>query len=252
MREQWRRMLRFERAECKRFDHVIAVSEQDATTFKDAYEVASVSHVGTGVDLEYFNPTDAPRNPRELVFVGSMDWMPNDDGIRWFVEKVFPRVREKFPDATLTVVGRTPSATLQQLAARTRGVEVTGTVADVRPYLARASISVVPLRVGGGTRLKIYEAMAMGIPVVSTTIGAEGLPVQNGTHLVLADDEERQIAALSELLAAPGRRQQLAAAALGYVRLNCGWDAIARQFVEACAGHDGESGSAAARRGVAA
>src|SRR6516162_6324246 len=191
MRLQWRRMLRHEARECRRFSHVVAVSAIDAEIIRREYAATSVGHVATGVDLAYFcRPRPRPRDSHQLVFVGSMDWIPNDDGIRWFVSEVFGGIQERIPDARLTVVGRLPSRDMRALAARNPAIEVTGTVPDVRPYLERAAVSVVPLRIGGGTRLKIYEAMAMGIPVVSTAIGAEGLPVRHGEHLLIADSTD--------------------------------------------------------------
>jgi sugar transferase (PEP-CTERM/EpsH1 system associated) len=235
MRLQWRRMQRFEARTCARFRRVIAVSEQDAELFRTHYGIASATAVPTGVDTEYFAPAPQPSlDSQELVFVGSMDWMPNDDGIRWFTESVFPLIRRRAPDATLTVVGRSPSAEMKRMATRIAGVQVTGSVADVRPYLHRAAVSVVPLRIGGGTRLKIFEAMAAGAPVVSTTIGAEGLPVQDGEHLLIADSPEEQADAIVQLLR--DRRSALAMAdrARHYVRANCSWDAVAQQFLKSC------------------
>jgi glycosyltransferase involved in cell wall biosynthesis len=235
MRIQWRRMLGHEAAECRRFSHVVAVSEIDADLMRHDYGLASVSHVPTGVDLEYFTaarprPTDNP----ELVFVGSMDWMPNDDGIRWFAAEVFGRVQQLVPGAKLTVVGRSPSQGMRELAARNPDIEVTGTVPDVRPYLERAAISVVPLRIGGGTRLKIYEAMAMGAPVVSTTIGAEGLPVRDEEHLLIADTPDAQAVAITGLLKDRARADLLAGNALRFVREHGSWEAVAQQFLSQC------------------
>jgi len=235
MRIQWRRMLRHEAAECRRFSYVVGVSEIDADLMRHHYSLASVGHVPTGVDLEYFTsaqprPTDNP----ELVFVGSMDWMPNDDGIRWFAAEVFGRVQQLVPGAKLTVVGRSPSQGMRELAARNSDIEVTGAVPDVRPYLERAAISVVPLRVGGGTRLKIYEAMAMGAPVVSTTIGAEGLPVRNEEHMLIADTPDAQAVAISGLLKDRARADRLAGNALRFVREHGSWDAVAEQFLSQC------------------
>jgi sugar transferase (PEP-CTERM/EpsH1 system associated) len=235
MRLQWRRMLRFEGRECRRFSHIIAVSPIDAEVIRREYAVASVGHVPTGVDLEYFSASQPrPVESRELVFIGSMDWMPNDDGIRWFARDVFGRIEERIPGARLLVVGRLPSPRMRALAARNSAIEVTGTVADVRPYLERAAICVVPLRVGGGTRLKIYEAMAMGVPVVSTAIGAEGLPLRNDEHLLIADTTDEQVGAICALLADRTRASRLAAAARQHVQEHCSWDAVAEGFLSQC------------------
>jgi polysaccharide biosynthesis protein PslH len=235
MRIQWRRMQRLEAAECRRFSRVVAVSELDADLMRRQYGVATVSHVETGVDFDYFSTQRLPGSDSVgLVFVGSMDWMPNDDGIRWFAAEVFPLVQAAVPGAQLTVVGRTPSDRLRQLAVSNPAIEVTGTVPDVRPYIERAAVSVVPLRIGGGTRLKIYEAMAMGSPVVATTIGAEGLPVRDGEHLLIADSPESQAAAIAGLLRDRQRAARLAATAQRYVREHCGWDEVARQFLSQC------------------
>jgi polysaccharide biosynthesis protein PslH len=234
MRLQWRRMLRYEAEQCRRFAHVIAVSAMDAEVMRQ-YGAASVGYVPTGVDLEYFR-AQRPRPPdsRELVFVGSMDWMPNDDGIRWFASEIFSRVQERIVGARLTVVGRSPSPAVRELAARNPAIEVTGTVADVRPYLERAAVSVVPLRIGGGTRLKIYEAMAMGIPVVSTTIGAEGLPVCHGEQLLIADSANQQVGAVCALLTDRQRAAALSFNALRHVQEHCSWDAVAQGFLAQC------------------
>ncbi len=235
MRLQWRRMHRLESRECARFARVIAVSEQDADVFRNRYGIPSVAAVPTGVDVEYFQPgPESGVDLKNMVFVGSMDWMPNDDGIRWFAESVLPLVQKQIPDATLTVVGRSPSAAMRRLAERIPGIDVTGTVPDVRPYLQHAAISVVPLRVGGGTRLKIYEAMATGTPMVSTSIGAEGLPVTHGEHLLIADSPESQAEAILSLLADRERALAMAQRARRFVTENCSWDAVAEEFLSAC------------------
>jgi len=235
MHEQWQRMVRFEAAECRRYSHVVAVSGTDAVEIQGAYGVTSVTSVGTGVDTEYFEPSVMRRQSgAEIVFVGSMDWMPNDDGIRWFADAVFPLVQRQIASAKLTVVGRNPSQALGQSALRNRAIEVKGSVPDVRPYLESATVSIVPLRIGGGTRLKIYEAMAMGTPIVATTIGAEGLPLKNGEHLLIADSPEAQAAAIVQLLSDPVRAVEMAQNAQRFVRASCGWDAVADQFLTQC------------------
>ena len=234
-RLQWRRMRRYEAHECRRFACVVAVSAQDAEVIRSEYAAKRVGDVPTGVDLDYFPARGSPpQESRELVFVGSMDWMPNDDAIRWFASEVFPEVQKRIAGARLVVVGRSPSPGLHDLASRNEAIEITGTVADVRPYLARAALSVVPLRVGGGTRLKIYEAMAMEVPVVSTAIGAEGLPLRSGEHLLIADSAEEQVSAICALLNDPARASALAASALAFVRRHCSWEAVAERFVSHC------------------
>ena len=245
MREQWRRMLRFERAECRRFDHVIAVSPQDAEVFRRDFGVTSVSDVPTGVDVDYFRPTGTvAREPRDLVFTGSMDWMPNEDAILWFVAEILPLVRARVPDVTLTVVGRNPTARVRALGDADPAVRVTGSVPDVRPYIERSAAFVVPIRVGGGTRLKIYEAMAMERAVVSTRVGAEGLPVRDGVDSVLADQPQAFADAVVALLENPARAAALGAAAAESVRTQFSWEGVAARFAEDCAAAAG----AASRR----
>src|SRR5215203_4219023 len=235
MAEQWRRMRRVEREQCRRFDHVVAVSPEDAAVFRQAYGVDSVSSVPTGVDTDFFRPSGAvSRKAASIVFTGSMDWMPNEDGMVWFVEQILPRIEQAVPEATLTIVGRNPTARVNALAEGRPRVTVTGTVKDVRPYLEAASVVVVPLRVGGGTRIKIYEAMGMERAVVSTTIGAEGLDVRDGKHIILADDPATFADAVLGLLRSPERAAEIGQSAATHVRTHFGWAAVAEQFAERC------------------
>lgn len=235
---QARRMSRFEASECRRFNRVIAVSEADAEVMKSKYGVTRVSHVGTGVDTGFFtrsaNSASDGAPSKDIVFVGSMDWMPNDEGIRWFVSDVFPLVRARVSDASLTIVGRSPSSGLLSLASEVGGIRVTGSVPDVRPFLERAAMSVVPLRIGGGTRIKIYESMSMGTPVVSTTIGAEGLPLVPGVHIEIADDPAAMAEAITRVFGNPEHSMSMAAAAESFVRTYCGWDAVTEEFISQC------------------
>jgi glycosyltransferase involved in cell wall biosynthesis len=162
-----------------------------------------------------------------------MDWFPNEDGIAHFVEAILPRVRARVPEVTVTVVGRKPSARVRRLAA-VPGVRITGTVDDVRPYVAGAAVCVVPLRVGGGTRLKIFEALAMGKAVVSTSVGAEGLPMTPGRHFVQADEEAAFADAVIALLQDPGRRRALGDAGRRLVEERYSWPRVAREFETIC------------------
>jgi glycosyltransferase involved in cell wall biosynthesis len=232
-REQWRRMERFERRECRRFDRVVAVSRADAEAIEREYGVPGVTDVPTGVDVEFFRPTGrAKQEPHNLVFTGSMDWLPNEDGITWFANEVLPRIHAKMPDVTLTVVGRNPPPGIQAMAARDTRLRVTGSVPDVRPYMEAGSIFVVPLRVGGGTRLKIYEALAMQRALVSTTIGAEGLPLENGVHALIADGASPFADSVLSLLSNPEQTATMARTGAEYVRAQFGWDRAADRFAD--------------------
>jgi len=166
--------------------------------------------------------------------------------VKWFAEAVWPQVQKELPEARFVVVGRKPPAEIQALATGGRNIEVTGTVPDVRPYLRGADVVVVPLRIGGGTRLKIYEAMAAEVPVVSTRIGAEGLNVEHERHILMADSAEETAAAVVRVLRAPALGADLARNALEEVAKPCSWAAAARIFEDACAGliNQGKNGKA--------
>ena len=209
---------------------MLAVSETDRDVFLEYIEPAKLTIVPTGVDIEFFKPCPGSEAPGSLVFTGSMDWLPNEDGIVFFVEQVLPLIRQHVPRVTVSVVGRKPSQRLKNLVAQDQSVQLTGWVEDVRPYVVRGAVCIVPLRIGGGTRLKIYEAMAMGKAVVSTTIGAEGLPVRHGENILIADapqDFARQTVAL---LGNAAQRNQIGTAARKLVAENYTWASVAEGF----------------------
>ena len=185
---QANRMEAYEREVCRKVKRVIAVSDADARLMQEMFGVGDVPIAATGVDTQYFEP-DQHREKAEpafdLVFVGSMDWLPNTDGMKFFTASILPLIRRVLPGCKVAIVGRSPGPEIQALAAADPGITVTGTVPDVRPYLWSSKLSIVPLRIGGGTRLKIYESMAAACPVVSTTIGAEG-PAMALPHKVVA------------------------------------------------------------------
>jgi glycosyltransferase involved in cell wall biosynthesis len=167
------------------------------------------------------------------VFVGSMDWLPNQDGVEHFVNRIWPEIREKRPNAAFQVVGRNPPPRVRRLG-QAPGVEVVGAVPDVRPYLAEAAVVVVPLLVGGGTRIKIFEAMAVEKAVVSTSLGAEGLELTPGEHIMLADTPSEFAEAVCGLLENADHRARLASAARRLVTANYSVETIARQFDAIC------------------
>ena len=233
---QWERMLTYERQACNRFDAVVAVSAVDRDFLREHFEVNPVYDVPTGIDTEYFQPLPdvESNNSLEIVFTGSMDWMPNEDAIVHFVRDILPRVASVVPGVTLTVVGRNPSGRVSTLARQYPHVTVTGRVPDIRPYLGRAAVCVVPLKVGGGTRLKIFEAMAMGKPVVSTSIGAEGLPVQDGNELLIADGAERFAHTVIRILRDRNFASRLGREARAAVCDRFGWEKAAAAFGRIC------------------
>ncbi len=233
---QARRMYRYEQRICRQAGFVAAVSPIDAAIIGREFDVTRVGDVPTGVDIDFFAPPAAPSAPADpafaadLVFVGSMDWMPNYDGVAWFLRDILPLLLDRRPSLTVNVVGRNPAPALVSLASARPSVRLTGTVADIRPYLWNAAVSIVPLRVGSGTRLKIYEAMAARCPVVSTAVGAEGLPLEHGRHLLLANDPASFADACLALLDSEPRRLRLARDAFDFVAAHFSWESVAQKF----------------------
>jgi glycosyltransferase involved in cell wall biosynthesis len=225
---EFSKMLRYEQETVRKFDHVIAVSEHDKKLMTAWVEPEQVSVVPTGVDTEQFCPGPQPGREKPLVvFVGAMDWEPNVDAVKYFCGEVWPRIVAKVPEAQFRIVGRNPDRRVRGLAGPS--VEVTGRVPSVVEHLREAAVVVVPLRVGGGTRIKIYEAMAVGKAVVSTTVGAEGLDVHHEKDIVLSDTTEDFADSVSGLLQdaeARGRLGQAAAA----LAANYGWPLIGAKF----------------------
>lgn len=223
------RMQDYEGRVCREAGQVVAVSPVDAEMMRQLFGISRVSEIATGVNLEYFAPPATAAGVADLVFIGSMDWMPNIHGVRFFVEQVLPLIRRKRPGCSLAIVGRAPAAAIVELSRRDPKILVTGTVADVRPYLWGSLVSVVPLYIGGGTRLKIYESMAARTPVVSTSIGAEGLCIR-GETIRLAETPEEFARQCLDLLEDSGARQRMAAAAWEMVAAQFTWEQVTRQF----------------------
>jgi sugar transferase (PEP-CTERM/EpsH1 system associated) len=233
--QQWRRMLRFEAAALARFDLTLAVSDADRRTFDRLYPgslTAPVHVVQTGVETDFFTPAPVAPEPAHMVFTGSMDWLPNEDGMTYFCREILPKIRESEPGATLSIIGRAPTPAVRKLG-EIAGVDVTGRVDDVRPHIAKGAVYVVPLRIGGGTRLKIFEAMSMGKAVVSTTIGAEGLPVTSGRDVEIADEPSRFAHAVVHLMRDTAARRAIETAARQLVVERYDWSAVAQDFESA-------------------
>lgn len=209
---QWQRMEVYERNTCRRFDAVLTVSEEDTRTSKELHDLKNVvGHVPTGVDLDFFSELPRQRTPSPtVVFMGSMDWHANVDAVLHFAAEIWPSVVSRAQEARFVVVGRDPPQEIRALADTGRNIEVTGTVKDVRPYLRSAHAMVVPLRIGGGTRLKIFEAMAAEVPVISTSVGAEGLPLEHARHFLRADTAAEFAQAIISVLNSQEMGAQLA------------------------------------------
>jgi polysaccharide biosynthesis protein PslH len=239
---EFRKMLRYERAAVCKFQHVIAVSENDRSLMAQWVDRDRITVVPTGVDLAEYRPAPAEFNPNPLsppliTFVGAMDWEPNVDGVEFFCGEVWPAIKAEVPEARLRIVGRNPDRRVQKWASDSiqnsiqSSIEVTGRVPSVVEHLHQSAVVIVPLRIGGGTRLKIYEAMATGKAVVSTTVGAEGLDVHPGRDIILADDARSFAQAVIMLLRDPHlRRRYEKAAAETAARYD--WPAIGERFTQ--------------------
>jgi glycosyltransferase involved in cell wall biosynthesis len=202
--------------------------------------VAEPKTIPTGVDLDFFSwqapPPVNAEHPPTVVFTGTMDWAANIDGINFFLDEVWPLVQAELPEARFVIVGRNPSPALLERTRALRGVTCTGFVDDVRPHVRAAHAFVIPLRVGGGTRIKAFEAMAMGCPVVSTGIGIEGLEVDPDEHFLLRDAAADQAGAVLDLLRDPALRNDLSRRARHCVEDRFGHRVAARVFEQICLG----------------
>ena len=232
---QWKKMCAFEARACRTFDTIIAVSEKDKETFEKQYGATNVVTIPTGVDIDFFHPSlDFAEDEANVVFCGSLDWLPNEDATVFFIREVLPLIKQEISAVTFTVVGKNPSPALQKLVEDYAEVTLTGWVDDTRPYIARSAVVIVPLRIGGGTRMKIYEAMAMGKAVISTTIGAEGLPVSHDENILIADQPAQFAENIITLFRNMPTRQRLGQCARTFVEEHFAWEHVAAEFAKIC------------------
>lgn len=226
---QTAKLRRYERRLLRAADAVVSVSAADAAVLRALAPGVDPVVVPNGVDTETYQPDPAvAADPDLVVFTGKMDFRPNIDGMAWFGEAVWPLARAMRPTLRLEIVGRDPVPRVRALASTTTGITVTGAVPDVRPFIARAGIVVVPLRVGGGTRLKVLEAMAAGKAIVATRLGAEGLDLVDGREAVLADEPEAMARAIVALAGDGARRAELGRAARSRAERDYGWEGLVR------------------------
>ncbi len=237
--DQSRKMVRLEQASLARYDSVVAVSDRDRDALAKRYKLPVVEAIDTGVDLDFFamnQPEPAPpADGGTIVFTATMSWAANVDGIHFLLDEVWPLLTKVRPNIRAVIIGRNPPAALtQKVAERSLNVNLTGFVDDIRPYVRDANVYVIPLFVGSGTRIKAFEAMAMGRPVVSTALGVEGLDVTDGENFLRADSAEAFARQILALLADDAMRARVAGAARALMEDRFSWSRVARQFEAIC------------------
>jgi glycosyltransferase involved in cell wall biosynthesis len=239
LRLQADKLARLETSICCKFDVNLAVSDQDAQLLHTNALTAHFHTVENGVDTRYFTPAGVPEQPLSLIFTGSLDWHPNFSGICFWVREVWPRIKSSFPDARLRIAGKNPPQEITRWPETDSTISVVANPVDVRPLIAQSAVYICPILEGGGTRLKILDAMAMGKPVVSTTIGCEGLGVTHGENILLADDPGNLAHQISRLLSSEQLRRQLGNSARALVEQHYDWEKIGGQLQKAyiCALH---------------
>ena len=233
-RREARKFRREELTACRAAALTLVTSERDGELLRGQAPGLRTATITNGVDCAHFARPDGPRQAHTAVFVGATHYFPNEEGVLYFLREIFPLIRSRRPAFHFTVVGGKPPPSLMQL--QSDAVRVTGYVDDVRPFMWNAQVFVVPLRMGGGTRFKIVEAFAAGIPVVSTRLGAEGLPVTDGGELLLADTPAEFAAAVQRVLDDSGLAARLAAAGSEFVRRHFDWSVIGARLHTALEG----------------
>jgi glycosyltransferase involved in cell wall biosynthesis len=230
--DQYRLLKREELQACGAGEALLTTSERDKQVFRRDLRDQAIDVVPNGVDLEYFTPGAGEQVPGSIVFCGLMNYAPNDQGMTWFLDRVFPLVRREVAGARVTVVGSGPSRAL--LSRASDAVTVTGYVKDVRPHVAAGQVYVVPLLVGGGTRLKALEAMAMGKAIVTTSVGCEGIDLEHEESALFADSPEELARAVIRLFRDPALRTRLAEKARAIAIEKYGWRAIGDKLDVVC------------------
>jgi glycosyltransferase involved in cell wall biosynthesis len=231
--KQWHKYERFERRAFAEADRIVAVSPEDAEIIANRFGAAHVDVVDNGVDTEYFRPRSGQRDQRRILFMGSLEWRPNLDAVDQLLNDIFPAVQKQEPSARLCLVGRNPPESLRNRVAGQANIEIHGNVPDVRPFLTQCGVMAVPLRIGGGSRLKILEALASGVPVVSTRVGAEGLCLESGTHLTVVETTGDMAEALVQAIREPAAARAQAECGRGRVLERYDWNLLADKLEQA-------------------
>jgi glycosyltransferase involved in cell wall biosynthesis len=224
--QAWK-LRRFERKTAAMFGHHTTCSGADKETLLQDSRDARVEVVPNGVDTEFFSNTGDTERPNTLIYVGGMTWHPNHDAMRFFIEEILPLLKKEVPDIEMTHIGRQTGDEFFRKAEREKALRILGFVDDIRPELSRAAVYVVPLRIGGGTRLKVLDALSMGCAIVSTSIGCEGIDVTDGKDIIIADDAESFARKTVEVLSDTELRQRLRENARKLAEEKYSWKTIA-------------------------
>lgn len=232
LRYQAAKLKAYEGWACAKAGHVVAVSDLDAQQLRALAPSARVVAVPNGVDTEYFEAAGGGKRRSNLVFVGGFTWFPNLDAIGYFCDEILPRLLKLVPDVSLTVIGRHPEGAAVQKIAQHPQVELAGLVDDIRPYVDAAQAYVVPLRIGGGTRLKILDALAMSQTIVSTSVGCEGLAVKHGESIVIADTPDEFAQAVAQVLRDRSFAEEVGRQGRQLVERQYDWRAVAQTLLK--------------------
>ena len=225
-----KKLEQFETRTCPQFDMNFTVSELDKDRLLEFAPGTKADVIANGVDIEYFSPQAVETKPGSVIMVSGMNWYPNRDAVLYMYEEIWPKLCEVYPDISWVVVGASPPKQLLDLAEQDKRVTVTGFVDDVRPYLAEAEIYLCPMRDGGGTRLKILDALSMGKPIVSTTMGVEGIAVTPEKNVLTADTPDEFVKQIGRLRDDPALRQQIGQAGRQFVIDTYSWEIIGKKL----------------------
>jgi len=223
---QWKKMHRYEAKICEIFDKCLMITEEDKERIERMNPSVKTCIIPAGVDTSYFYPLKIEEESGSLVFVGDLSWLPNVDGVLWFYSRVWPRIKKASLPVKFYVIGRRPPEKIRKLSKKDKNIVVTGFVRDIRPYVAKCSVYVVPLRIGGGMRLKILEAMAMERPVVATSVGAEGIMATERENIMLADGEADFAERVVELLKERNLRRRVAQGGKRLIERKYRWETV--------------------------
>ncbi len=225
-KSEWRKYREHEIENCEKFSGCLTTSKRDADILQQRSPGMECHVIPNGVDSDFFKPVNAPVDPNMILFTGTISYYPNTEGILWFYHNIWHLVKQKNPKATFCIAGKSPPAEVQNLSALDNQITVTGAVDDMRDYYAKATVVVVPLRVGGGTRLKILEGMAMQKAIISTSVGAEGIDHTDGKNILLRDTPEAFADAVIEVMSNQKLRVDLEQAGRQLVEDKYDWQAV--------------------------